>query len=87
MNDAGAFEAGGPEGDNGLSGKKLVADAYGPRVPIGGGRDLRHAGARLISKLAAIVDLISEAAASFRLARNPRGIRLPTLGTFRVHAA
>jgi S-adenosylmethionine synthetase len=28
---------GGPEGDNGLSGKKLVVDAYGPRVPIGGG--------------------------------------------------
>ena len=28
---------GGPEGDNGLSGKKLVIDHYGPGVPIGGG--------------------------------------------------
>ncbi|MFP6647446.1 MAG: methionine adenosyltransferase domain-containing protein, partial [Candidatus Latescibacterota bacterium] len=37
VNDAGAFDLGGPEGDNGLSGKKLVVDAYGPRVPIGGG--------------------------------------------------
>jgi S-adenosylmethionine synthetase len=37
VNGAGAFEVGGPEGDNGLSGKKLVADAYGPCVPIGGG--------------------------------------------------
>ena len=37
MNGAGNFEIGGPEGDNGLSGKKLVVDAYGPRVPIGGG--------------------------------------------------
>lgn len=37
VNGAGAFEAGGPEGDNGLTGKKLVMDAYGPRVPIGGG--------------------------------------------------
>jgi S-adenosylmethionine synthetase len=37
VNGAGSFEVGGPEGDNGLSGKKLVADAYGPRVPIGGG--------------------------------------------------
>jgi S-adenosylmethionine synthetase len=37
VNGAGAFELGGPEGDNGLSGKKLVVDAYGPRVPIGGG--------------------------------------------------
>ena len=33
----GAFEIGGPEGDNGLSGKKLVAQAYGTAVPIGGG--------------------------------------------------
>lgn len=37
VNGAGSFEVGGPEGDNGLSGKKLVMDAYGPRVPIGGG--------------------------------------------------
>jgi S-adenosylmethionine synthetase len=37
VNGAGDFELGGPEGDNGLSGKKLVVDAYGPRVPIGGG--------------------------------------------------
>jgi S-adenosylmethionine synthetase family protein len=31
------FAIGGPEGDNGLSGKKLVIDHYGPGVPIGGG--------------------------------------------------
>ena len=37
VNGAGAFEVGGPEGDNGLSGKKLVVDAYGPRIQIGGG--------------------------------------------------
>jgi S-adenosylmethionine synthetase len=37
INGAGAFEVGGPSGDNGLSGKKLVADAYGAAVPIGGG--------------------------------------------------
>jgi S-adenosylmethionine synthetase len=37
VNGAGAFEVGGPSGDNGLSGKKLVADAYGASVPIGGG--------------------------------------------------
>ncbi len=37
VNGAGNFVAGGPEGDNGLSGKKLVVDAYGPRVAIGGG--------------------------------------------------
>ena len=33
VNGAGNFECGGPNGDNGLSGKKLVVDAYGPRVP------------------------------------------------------
>jgi S-adenosylmethionine synthetase len=37
VNGAGNFCVGGPEGDNGLSGKKLVVDAYGPRIPIGGG--------------------------------------------------
>jgi len=37
VNGAGAFEVGGPEGDNGLSGKKFVAQAYGTAVPIGGG--------------------------------------------------
>jgi S-adenosylmethionine synthetase len=37
VNGAGAFEIGGPTGDNGLSGKKLVAQAYGSAVPIGGG--------------------------------------------------
>ena len=37
LNGAGMFVAGGPNGDNGLSGKKLVVDAYGPTVPIDGG--------------------------------------------------
>ncbi len=37
VNAAGDFSRGGPYGDNGLSGKKLVVDAYGPRAPIGGG--------------------------------------------------
>lgn len=37
LNGAGDFIIGGPDGDNGLSGKKLVVDFYGPNVPIGGG--------------------------------------------------
>jgi len=37
LNGAGMFVAGGPSGDNGTTGKKLVVDAYGPTVPIGGG--------------------------------------------------
>jgi S-adenosylmethionine synthetase len=37
INSTGSFVCGGPSGDNGLTGKKLVVDAYGPGVPIGGG--------------------------------------------------
>lgn len=37
VNPRGNFEVGGTFGDSGLSGKKLVVDFYGPRVPIGGG--------------------------------------------------
>jgi S-adenosylmethionine synthetase len=37
INAAGMFLCGGPTGDNGTTGKKLVMDAYGPAVPIGGG--------------------------------------------------
>ncbi len=37
LNGAGDFVVGGPEGDNGLSGKKLAVDFYGPEIPIGGG--------------------------------------------------
>ncbi len=71
VNGAGAFEVGGPEGDNGLSGKKLVMDAYGPRVPIGGGawsgKDFFKADragglhARRLAKLVVQLGLASEA--------------------------
>lgn len=37
LNGMGDFIVGGPEGDNGLSGKKLAIDFYGPEIPIGGG--------------------------------------------------
>lgn len=37
LNGGGDFSCGGTYGDNGLSGKKLVVDHYGPGVPIGGG--------------------------------------------------
>jgi S-adenosylmethionine synthetase len=37
LNGAGDFSCGGTDGDNGLSGKKLAVDFYGPTVPLGGG--------------------------------------------------
>jgi hypothetical protein len=39
LNGTGEFAVSGPEGDNGLSGKKLVVDHYGPGVPIERGDD------------------------------------------------
>ena len=70
VNGAGNFAVGGPDGDNGLSGKKLVVDAYGPRVPIGGGalsgKDLfraDRAGAIMARRIAKAVVLTGTAAA------------------------
>jgi S-adenosylmethionine synthetase len=46
INPNGALLSGGSDGDNGQTGRKLVVDYYGPRVPIGGGalsgKDLSH---------------------------------------------
>ena len=37
INGTGRFVIGGPTGDAGVVGRKIVIDAYGPRVPVGGG--------------------------------------------------
>jgi len=37
INPAGDWEVGGFDADSGLTGRKLVVDNYGPRIPIGGG--------------------------------------------------
>lgn len=37
INPAGDWEQGGFDADSGLTGRKLIVDNYGPRVPIGGG--------------------------------------------------
>lgn len=46
INPNGPLINGGSDGDNGQTGRKLVVDYYGPRVPIGGGalsgKDLSH---------------------------------------------
>jgi len=36
-NNTGAFTVGGFDSDSGCTGRKIVVDAYGPRVPVGGG--------------------------------------------------
>jgi len=37
INNTGRFVIGGPVSDTGMTGRKNVVDAYGPRIPIGGG--------------------------------------------------
>jgi len=37
VNPTGAFEIGGPHGDAGLTGRKIIVDTYGGRAPHGGG--------------------------------------------------
>src|SRR3989338_3468662 len=37
VNPAGEWEMGGFDADSGLSGRKIVVDAYGPEIPVGGG--------------------------------------------------
>ena len=37
INQAGDWDIGGFDADSGLTGRKIVVDAYGPRVPVGGG--------------------------------------------------
>jgi S-adenosylmethionine synthetase len=37
INSTGKFVIGGPEGDTGLTGRKIVADSYGGGIPVGGG--------------------------------------------------
>ena len=89
VNGAGNFEVGGPEGDNGLSGKKLVVDAYGPRVPIGGGalsgKDFfkaDRAGAVLARRLAKTVVMSGaalECTATLAIAPGDREFRIVSL--------
>ena len=86
VNGAGAFEVGGPEGDNGLSGKKLVMDAYGPRVPIGGGawsgKDFHKADraggllARRLAKLMVLTGMTREATVTVSFAPGDRAAQL-----------
>jgi S-adenosylmethionine synthetase len=37
VNPTGKFEIGGPHGDSGLTGRKIIVDTYGGRAPHGGG--------------------------------------------------
>lgn len=69
INPAGDWELGGFDADTGLTGRKLVVDNYGPRVPIGGGcfsgkdaTKVDRSGAYMARKIA--IDYLKKAKAS-----------------------
>lgn len=79
VNGSGTFTMGGPEGDNGPSGKKLLLDPHGPRVPIGGtalsGKDFWKpdlAGTLLARRLALAVVRSGAGLTSWTAASNAR---------------
>lgn len=86
VNPVGDFVCGGPLGDNGLSGKKLVVDFYGPRVPIGGGAmsgkdfwKVDRAGpliAREVARDAALRCGLQECTATLSIAPGDRAFRI-----------
>lgn len=64
-NPAGEWDIGGFDADTGLTGRKIVVDAYGPRVPVGGGAfsgkdpsKVDRSGAYIARKIA--VDILKE---------------------------
>ena len=68
INPAGDWSLGGLEADSGLSGRKIVVDAYGPQVPVGGGSfsgkdftKVDRSGAFMARRIA--VDLLQERSA------------------------
>ncbi|HEX9503984.1 MAG TPA: methionine adenosyltransferase domain-containing protein [Patescibacteria group bacterium] len=69
INPAGEWTIGGFDADSGLSGRKLVIDAYGPNVPVGGGSfsgkdytKVDRSGAYMARKIA--VDILKQKNAS-----------------------
>jgi S-adenosylmethionine synthetase len=65
INPAGVWNMGGLDADSGLSGRKIVVDAYGPRISVGGGSfsgkdytKVDRSGAYMARKIA--VDLLAK---------------------------
>jgi S-adenosylmethionine synthetase len=94
VNPTGKFEIGGPHGDSGLTGRKIVVDTYGGRAPHGGGafsgkdptkvdRSAAYA-ARHLAKNIVAANLASECLIQVAYAigvAEPVSIRIETYGT------
>jgi S-adenosylmethionine synthetase len=94
VNPTGRFEIGGPHGDTGLTGRKIIVDTYGGRAPHGGGafsgkdpskvdRSAAYA-ARHLAKNIVAADLASECLIQVAYAigvKEPVSIMVNTFGT------
>ena len=94
VNPTGRFEIGGPHGDSGLTGRKIIVDTYGGRAPHGGGafsgkdptkvdRSAAYA-ARHLAKNIVAAGLASECQIQVAYAigvREPVSINVQTFGT------
>jgi S-adenosylmethionine synthetase len=94
VNPTGNFEIGGPHGDTGLTGRKIIVDTYGGRAPHGGGafsgkdpskvdRSAAYA-ARHVAKNIVAAGLASECTVQLAYAigvAQPVSINVDTLGT------
>ena len=94
VNPTGKFEIGGPHGDTGLTGRKIIVDTYGGRAPHGGGafsgkdpskvdRSAAYA-ARHLAKNIVAAELASECLIQVAYAigvKEPVSIMLNTFGT------
>jgi len=97
VNPTGRFEVGGPHGDSGLTGRKIVVDTYGGRAPHGGGafsgkdptkvdRSAAYA-ARHIAKNIVAAQLAAECLIQVAYAigvAKPVSVRVETFGTGRL---
>jgi S-adenosylmethionine synthetase len=97
INPTGRFEIGGPHGDSGLTGRKIIVDTYGGRAPHGGGafsgkdpskvdRSAAYA-ARHLSKNIIAAGLADECLIQVAYAigvREPVSIHVNTYGTGRI---
>jgi S-adenosylmethionine synthetase len=97
VNPTGRFEVGGPHGDSGLTGRKIIVDTYGGRAPHGGGafsgkdptkvdRSAAYA-ARHLAKNIVAADLASECQIQVAYAigvAEPVSIHVQTFGTGRI---
>ncbi len=97
VNPTGRFEIGGPHGDSGLTGRKIIVDTYGGRAPHGGGafsgkdptkvdRSAAYA-ARHLAKNIVAADIASECQIQVAYAigvAEPVSIHVQTFGTGRM---